>query len=308
MGDLPKTSAPQLPLPIFRVSSGGNRYMLYDIETITWLRREHHILGVLVGTLAQIPQQNVFLGLPLELMPEEARLLVEKDIAYLVSDTCRHSSLLKTSHDRDRQAYLAMARLSGQEASHAAMLKRNAAKDYALQRLAKPSSAKSQLASPTASRSQEFIEPSESLFEQESQTDSPKKRAKAGSVTAPWPVTPTTSALLLPNASGQADELLPKSRDSSYALFKHLHNAGYCLSPGLRFGCDFTAYPGDPLRYHSHFLAVSADWDEEIDMLDLVGGGRLGTAVKKGYLFGGQQPLEDGEAPVRTFCLEWGGM
>lgn len=71
------------------------------------------------------------------------------------------------------------------------------------------------------------------------------------------------------------------------------------------------AYPGDPLRFHSHFLAVGAGWDEEIDLLDIVGGGRLGTAVKKGYLLGGAERKADGseeEGAVRTFCFEWAAM
>jgi hypothetical protein len=37
---------------------------------------QHHICGVLSGTLPQVTQQNVFLGLPLVLMPEEVVLLV----------------------------------------------------------------------------------------------------------------------------------------------------------------------------------------------------------------------------------------
>ena len=70
---------------------------------------------------------------------------------------------------------------------------------------------------------------------------------------------------------------------------------------------------------------MSADWDEEIDLLDLVGGGRLGTGMKKRWLIGGveQNGLEsegdkglgvgaikgtDGGARVRTFRIECGGM
>ena len=85
-------------------------------------------------------------------------------------------------------------------------------------------------------------------------------------------------------------------------------------------------YPGDPLRFHSHFLANGLGWDEEIGLLDLVGGGRLGTGVKKGWLVGGRVEVEGGggdgveggdhggdadgarEGKVRTFCIEWGGM
>lgn len=76
------------------------------------------------------------------------------------------------------------------------------------------------------------------------------------------------------------------------------------------------AYPGDPLRFHSHFLCVGKQWDEEFDLMDLIGGGRLGTGVKKGFLIGGvEETLEEEERgsvedsdDVRTFCVEWGGM
>jgi len=90
-----------------------------------------------------------------------------------------------------------------------------------------------------------------------------------------------------------------------------MHGLEYYLSPGLRFGCEFLVYPGDPLRFHSHFLAVGAEWDEEINLLDVVGGGRLGTGVKKGWLIGGVEKNDSKDADeerLRTFCIEWGGM
>ena len=95
-----------------------------------------------------------------------------------------------------------------------------------------------------------------------------------------------------------------------------MHEQGYFLAPGLRFGCQYMAYPGDPLRFHSHFLCNDMDWDQEFDLLDLVGGGRLSTGVKKGFLIGGVDEREgaakrDADAVddgVRAFCIEWGGM
>lgn len=97
----------------------------------------------------------------------------------------------------------------------------------------------------------------------------------------------------------------PAPSKTSYPLYKHLHANSYFLSPGLRFGCQFMAYPGDPLRFHSHFVVTGMGWDEEIEMRDIVGGGRLGTGVKKAWMVGG----EDNDKPgtVRTFCVEWGG-
>jgi tRNA-splicing endonuclease subunit Sen34 len=79
--------------------------------------------------------------------------------------------------------------------------------------------------------------------------------------------------------------------------------------PGLRFGGDYNVYPGDPLRFHSHFIATGYEWDQEIPVLDLIGGGRLGTAVKKGFMIGAEDPEYESEGDkVRTFCIEWAGM
>lgn len=138
--------------------------------------------------------------------------------------------------------------------------------------------------------------------------------------TAHHHITPTTtSPLLLPAPSTPTiptpPQTLPTISPPAYALYKHLHMHSYFLSPGLRFGCQYMAYPGDPLRFHSHFLCRGYGWEEEIELLDLVGGGRLGTGVKKGFLIGGEEEREGGgdggergEGEMRTFCIEWGGM
>jgi len=105
----------------------------------------------------------------------------------------------------------------------------------------------------------------------------------------------------------------PQPEPARYNIYKHLHAQGYYLSPGLRFGCQFLAYPGDPLRFHSHFLVNGFDWDERVSMMSLVGGGRLGTGVKKSWMFGGQgrddeqrQQFESKDG-MRSFCVEWAG-
>lgn len=97
---------------------------------------------------------------------------------------------------------------------------------------------------------------------------------------------------------------------ASYSVFLHLHELGYFMSPGLRFGAKYMAYPGDPLRFHSHFLVNQRNWDEEFDVMEVVGGGRLGGGVKKGWMVGGICNEDDEEREkddVRVFCVEWGG-
>jgi tRNA-splicing endonuclease subunit Sen34 len=336
--------------------------MLYDVNAVTYLRREHNISGVLTGTLPQASQQNVFLGLPLELMPEEARLLVEKKVAYIVDDVAEHKRNYLNSGlgVEERKAFQAALRKQGLGAAAEATKKSDDRKKAALKKLGatsgdwndipddmftpdpsrkkKParrvvSASPSVPSTPPAVNSDE-----ESLFGLPSRPpisrppssgppvgppSGPPKSARSVSSTAdgstgpePYGVTPTTShpPLQAQKPTDMDSAELPEVPDS-YPLYKHLHEQGYFMAPGLRFGCQYMAYPGDPLRFHSHFLCNGMTWDQEFDLLDLVGGGRLGTGTKKSFTVGGkemkQKESEDAdsaEGNVRAFCIEWGGM
>ncbi|CAK9435406.1 uncharacterized protein LODBEIA_P01330 [Lodderomyces beijingensis] len=58
--------------------------LLFNVEDIRTLRNDHHILGLLSGTLPQFPQQNIFLSIPLKLNIYETLWLVKMDVARLV--------------------------------------------------------------------------------------------------------------------------------------------------------------------------------------------------------------------------------
>jgi len=156
--------------------------LLFDERAVKITRERDHILGVASGTLSTFPQQNTFLGLPLELSREEVALLCERERAVVYQDEVQINIT------------------------------------------------------------------------------------------------------------------------NEYPLFSYINNHGYYISPGLRFGCKYMVYPGDPLRYHSHFLATELEWDEKRPMLDLVAGGRLATGVRKGGMIGGKK-----ENVVRVFTIEWAG-
>ena len=328
-------TGPPLPFPVFKISSATERFLLYDINTIIWLRKTHNILGVLIGTLPQFPQQNVFLGLPLELQPEEACLLAEKELAYIVDDLYSHSMGMQSITAAEKEAFIASLGKEGREAAKAAENKKEAARRKTMKRLSGGNKiSKDTTSGPGNGPAAETEIHEDALFDQPQTADSapiPSLASSRPSVhkEASWAVTPATSYPPLQTPPMTSTTTLPKVKPSSYALFKHLHRLSYFLSPGLRFGCQFSVYPGDPLRFHSHFLAVGSDWDEEIDLLDLVGGGRLGTGVKKGWLIGGVSKVKSGalarrredqpnatetnhvdatNSSVRTFCIEWGGM
>ncbi len=259
-------------------------------------------------------------------MPEEAKLLVEKEVAYIIDDKQWHKQkLLTTLEGADKQTYLESLRATGLKARKAAAHESRKKTEIGLARYAarkaqedadasikdKPAGL-AEHGSPDTSfndTSSNVDESSEaSLFEEDSMIS-----ARPGhniQPRAPLAVTPTTSyspSSLPQNPTQQPDPAV----SPSYALYAHLHFRDYYQMPGLRFGCDYNVYPGDPLRFHAHFLATHYDFDQDIPMFDIIGGGRLGTAVKKGFLVGGEDPNAEGQKSgdkVRTFCIEWAGM
>ncbi|PNS18815.1 hypothetical protein CAC42_5354 [Sphaceloma murrayae] len=401
------------PIPIHKVAS---RYLLHDANHVAYIRRTYNITGVLIGSLPQAPQQNVFLGLPVELMPEEAALLVEKGAAHIVDDSSQHTSAFLSNglSGEEKQRFEALLNAQGSAAAEDQRRSAEARKDNALQRLAEKTgvekddilqprkigngdmdnwndlpedmlaprprgsrtksssrrrggehSASSSLgpsrtnsygatqgaAPPSAPPSGPPSGARTPVGEGQSQDASTKaeteagqdgeeatseeemlfsgslpvreKKIKTSEVPMPPPhhITPTTSYPPLTERPSDADGVhkaiqkvpVPKS----YPLYKYLNEKGYFLAPGLRFGCQYMAYSGDPLRYHSHFLCNGKEWTEEWDLMELVSGGRLGTGVKKGFLMGGvvepkgskadeQEASQDEE--VRAFVVEWAGM
>ncbi|KAG8628398.1 hypothetical protein KVT40_004271 [Elsinoe batatas] len=396
------------PIPIHLVSS---RYLVHDANHMAHLRRSHNMTGVHIGGLPQAAQQNVFLGLPVELMPEEAALLVEKGAAYIVDDPAQHSSafLANGLSSEEKQRFQDLLHQQGTAAAEEQQARAEARKDSALQRIAsktgvdkedvlkkkvgngdmdnwndlpedmlapRPRGARTKSSSrrrgdrsasssvgpsrqgsagppmvgsgspsgpPSGARTpvgegqepllssaasagetpekaaetetaqdDEASEQDESLFA--SPPAAPAKAKQKGREVQPHGITPTTSyPPLVARVPDAGAETIVVPVPKSYPLYKHLNAKGYFLAPGLRFGCQYMAYAGDPLRYHSHFLCNGKEWDEEWDLMELVGGGRLGTGVKKGFLLGGVEKRENevnsgGEGDVRTFVVEWAGM
>src|ERR1700712_1927680 len=91
------------PFPIFSVA---NRFLIFDVDTTSYIRRKHHKTGVLIGNIPQAAQQNTFSGIPMELMPEEARLLVQKGHAYVVDDVQSHEQQMANMSAFDRTQFL----------------------------------------------------------------------------------------------------------------------------------------------------------------------------------------------------------
>ncbi|KAM5354350.1 hypothetical protein ACJ41O_000999 [Fusarium nematophilum] len=283
---------PSGPAPV-RVSKIAGRYLIFDSEAAAFLRRNENINGTLAGTAPQQPTQNIFLGLPIELRPEEAESLVRKRVAYLVDDVAAHQAVLRNPSPEARRLYLESLKTRKQTAQqvYAEQNARRAAKAAGKHGKSRPRTAPSN-------------PHDDALFSSESPEPTPRQPDAAVKSLS---VTPTSSGPLI---SPEAEWTYQAEKPTEGPLCGYLLTSGYYMTPGLRFGAQYSVYPGDPLRFHAHFMANQYEWDEEIPVLDIVAGGRLATAVKKAFLIGSRQPGTD-ESPdgkMRTFSIEWAAM
>lgn len=291
MGDEIVTTNP------IRISKIAGRYFIFDYKEAGRLRRQENTCGYLVGTAPQQPTQNVFLGLPIEVRLGEVQALVQKKAAVVIDDIAAHQAALNGADPEARKAYIDSLRRR----------KRAAQQNFDNQRDRKAAEVTERLG-----RSVESTKKQSCITEVGNDYDtlfSPcdARHQSADAQTTNFAVTPTSSGNLV---SMSVDTACQANVMPSGSLCRFLQGSGYFMTPGLRFGCQYSVYPGDPLRFHAHFMANSYAWDEEIPILDIVSGGRLATAVKKAFLIGGRDPNADPtkDDSMRTFSIEWASM
>ncbi|KAM6970117.1 tRNA-splicing endonuclease subunit Sen34 [Aplochiton taeniatus] len=103
---------------------------------------------------------------------------------------------------------------------------------------------------------------------------------------------------------------LDESSKARFCVFRDLRRQGFYLTSAGKFGGDYLVYPGDPLRFHAHFIAVCVSMNESMPPCDILATARLGSNVKKTVLL--CSPVEEEEDPqtqrVVYTSLQWSGM
>ncbi|XP_015269919.1 PREDICTED: tRNA-splicing endonuclease subunit Sen34 [Gekko japonicus] len=264
------------------------------------IREEHRIVGTLVGALPRKPRQNMRLGLPLQLLPEEARLLAEKGVATflktptsqpLADDAGQDPSLLEAvaAYQKEQEeSYREQVRLAGEQRQ--ALMGTLA--EHIAQGRAKKRQQKGEEAEPPskpADSEPSFVFPREAMMVQ-----LPTERTQRGQEekvdwrlpSKEWPY------------SGQPEH------EMRYHVFQNLWERGYYITSGSKFGGDFLVYPGDPMRFHAHYIALCVPQDAPLSLCDIISVGRLGTNVKKTVLL----CSVDQDGTVAYTSLQWSGM
>jgi len=318
------------PIPL---CVSNKKAYVWDVDDIAALRSLHHICGILTGTLPHVSQQNVFLGVPLILMPEEVVLLVDKGFAILVDDQNAHhdpstAELEKWDSQRLQsvQEHLALAEEHARDLhpdramSEKAILKRKEREERKARSRTDPDQP-----SQTPLLSEPIPDPANSR--PESSRATAINQSDVTAVTRNPAISPAYT-VQVPGASPSTFEwyaptdhsftTLATARDAGIwdypqtpferarcAVFRDLWEQGYFMGSGIKFGGEYLVYPGDPLRYHSHFVAsVIESPTTPLRPMEIVAHGRLGTGTKKAHLI---CEWDEDKNVVTYYSVEWAG-
>ncbi|XP_005414909.1 PREDICTED: tRNA-splicing endonuclease subunit Sen34 [Chinchilla lanigera] len=299
------------------VEVANGRSLVWGAEAVQALRERLGVGGRAVGALPRGPRQNSRLGLPLLLLPEEARLLAEIGAVTLVSaprpDPSLHGQALASFRRQQEQSF--------QEQSALAAEARESRRQELLEKIAEGQAAKKQ------------------KLEQDSGAGGSESEAQAESGAGQAPGEPEEAVPSSPRAASDAGALLPRSallvqlatarprpvkarpldwrvqskdwphagrpaHELRYSIYRDLWERGFFLSAAGKFGGDFLVYPGDPLRFHAHYIAQCWAPEDPIPLQDLISAGRLGTSVRKTLLLCSPQP--DGKVVYTS--LQWASL
>lgn len=308
------------------VEVANGRSLVWGAEAVQALRERLGVGGRTVGALPRGPRQNSRLGLPLLLLPEEARLLAEIGAVTLVSaprpDPRNHGLALASFKRQQEQSF--------QDQSTLAAEARETRRQELLEKIVEGQAAKKQKLEQDSGADEEGQEAGGSEATQGSETSddgqaSAEQEGADSSSPQPGPsngVTPLPrSALLIQLATARPRPVKAKPLDwrvqskdwphagrpaheLRYSIYRDLWERGFFLSAAGKFGGDFLVYPGDPLRFHAHYIAQCWSAEDPIPLQDLVSAGRLGTSVRKTLLLCSPQP--DGKVVYTS--LQWASL
>ncbi|XP_029100793.1 tRNA-splicing endonuclease subunit Sen34 isoform X4 [Monodon monoceros] len=307
------------------VEVANGRSLVWGAEAVQALRERLGVGGRTVGALPRGPRQNSRLGLPLLLMPEEARLLAEIGAVTLVSaprpDPRQHSLALASFKRQQEQGF--------QEQSALAAEARETRRQELLEKIAEGQAAKKQKLEQKSgtSGSQEAGGNQAAEENEASAGQAAGEHEEAGllcssswpllglgpSRLGPWtgvssPKTGPTLAVLPTSFATASTETCGSEASSSVRLASS--GATSWSIPCLPAPCHWKVlpasllHPGDPLRFHAHYIAQCWAPGDPIPLQDLVSAGRLGTSVRKTLLLCSPQP--DGKVVYTS--LQWASL
>ncbi|XP_076850522.1 tRNA-splicing endonuclease subunit Sen34 [Brachyhypopomus gauderio] len=278
----------------------GSTPLLWRSADVKTAREEFGVIGTLVGSLPRQPRQNTRLGRPLEILQEEARLLLETGQATALQhpDKGNEVSESEESHQNAVQLYQASLDCSYEEQCTLALEDKKAVLHRVMSEKQNSHSgndgAERAVRQRLCSLKKSFTFPRSAMAIQLYTAHAGFSHCpeELGFLAADWPAP------------------RDKRSDARFQVYKDLRRRGFYLTTAGKFGGDYLVYPGDPLRFHAHFIALCMPLDEPSPISDILAIARLGSNVKKTVLLCSPRDPSDGhaEGDVVYSSLQWSGM
>ncbi|XP_068243142.1 tRNA-splicing endonuclease subunit Sen34-like [Palaemon carinicauda] len=255
-------------LKILNITINHGRAHLWNSEDVHYARTKHRIVGTMVGSLPRHPHQTSVLGLPLQLMPEEVTLLLEKGfgkpICYVEFTNSPSQVLVDEFKEKRQKCYeeqiSAAFRHRKQEIeSNAEKILKGKLKKLENKNFPNPGLTKEKVIEMECEKIQKLPENHQliQIFTEHPMID----HFKPIDINWSYP-------------KGQQEKL-------KYDVFKDLWERGYYITSGTKFGGDFLLYDGDPILFHATFIVKCVKKFQQVSNCDLMTMSRLANATKK---------------------------
>ncbi|KAJ8673334.1 hypothetical protein QAD02_004596 [Eretmocerus hayati] len=283
----------------------GSDVFVWTADDWLKLRQDHRIVGNCIGCFAKKARQINFNGLPMLLIPEEAKLLVDKGFARLT----HQPALKETPTDSLKKKFEEYRNKLYNEQQECLVNQRKAQIESVMDQIVDGKkrkilglhTRKKKIKKPLDDETQKALDSieidREALFQEEIKKlpQLEKLDALVQTHTAyPWGV----GVIKIENWNYPSND----EESFRYKVFKDIWEQGYYVTSGQKFGCDYLAYPGDPIMYHSQLLIHCKSRHEEISVLELVADSRIASHVRKTTVFATQS--KDGES-IEYFSSRW---
>ncbi|XP_055945038.1 tRNA-splicing endonuclease subunit Sen34-like isoform X1 [Argiope bruennichi] len=330
---------------------------VWNVKDIMTLREKYRIVGYLIGSYPEKPFQLQAKWLPLKLMSEETRLLIDKGIAQLVSlskdlpdsaiiqqfyeqrdKLCEEQISIYKENRKKQILEKADEIFEGKKRKYLEALEKKK-KAQKLSETSAVTTAESSSVQETDAESKSFqgenSSNSTAVLKENVENDPGRDSAIEGEKNMSSESQECNSESINIDKQAIIDAELAKVTSISKELclvqlftecpwktkfdpvnwrypstereklrctvYRDLWEKKYYITSGVKFGGDFLAYEGDPLKYHALFIIVCKCHGERFQGSDLVVYGRLGHQVKKTVVLATQN--EQGK--VEYISLSW---
>lgn len=270
----------------------ANKPLIWKAED--WLKLQKiRIKGSLIGSPANFPMQVSKNGLPMMLMPEEVTLILEKNLGII----CSYKINRQFPPEKIRKEYSEFLENNKKEQVE---YYKEICKEQVEERIDTIIEGKKRKLLAKKKKQNGEEENSELEINREALVESEIERKLAAATSSYLIQIPTASPFISEEDVEPIEWKYPETQKEKvkYKVYKDLYEKGYTLTPGVKFGGDFLAYPGEAWKFHAFFIILCLEYDEDVKISDLIKHARLGVFTRKNLVLGSVD--EDGKVFYNT--------